>query len=166
MLHNQDDAPILQQNWDDSCVVVSSQMVIQRLTGQTIPENALRAQSHQMDDGYENNEGGFGTSSQGMLDLLNAQDGIHAEERVMGPVQVEAALAEGKQVSVAHWNPGYRSSHQVVVSKVEHTPNGGIRLTIDDPWTGAQKIRGGKWWDQYVMMKHVIVANKPGWFGQ
>jgi hypothetical protein len=150
-------APIYQQTTNDSCAVVSVQMIHQRFTGEKVPENALRAQSHQLGSGYRQNLGHWGTSPQGVVDQLNGM-GHTAKTQNMSVDEMAQALRDGKQVSVAHRTPG-GGGHRVVLSGAERRGDRTI-LTFDDPWTGKQFRRTDKWWATQGRPNRTVVVEK------
>jgi hypothetical protein len=150
--------PIHQQVAGDSCAQVSVRMIHQRLTGNDIPENALRAQGRDMPNGYRRNARGFGTMSEGTVDHLR-QLGHQAESKNMTLDQMHAALASGKQITVVHSVPG-GGTHRVVLSGMED--RGGRKvLTFDDPWTGKQFRRTDVWWNSQGIPGGTVVVDPP-----
>lgn len=134
---------IRRQDANDSCALVSIQMIHERITGDLIPQNTLRAQSHQMPNGYRNNPGKWGTSTEAAVDQLRGL-GHDASKKNLTPEEMQKALDEGKQVTVSVNGPG-GGAHRVLVSGIEQ--RGGRRvITFDDPWTGQQFQRTDVWW--------------------
>ncbi|MEW6059457.1 MAG: papain-like cysteine protease family protein [Actinomycetota bacterium] len=147
---------IRQQVANDSCAVVSVQMIHERFGGGTIPENALRAESHQLGSGYRR-VGGWGTSPQGVVDQLNGL-GHTARQQNMSVDEMGQALRDGKQVTVAHRTPG-GGGHRVILSGVEQRGDRTV-LTFDDPWTGKQFQRTDKWWATQGRPDRTVVVEK------
>lgn len=149
---------VFQQNADDSCAVVSVRMIYNRATGQDVPENALRAESHQLANGYRRNGWNWGTFTGGTVDQLKGL-GLDAEQKNLSVEEMQDALADGKQVTVVHLIPGGAGSHRVVLSGVEQRGERTV-LTFDDPWTGKQFQRSDRWWTQQGLPAETVVVEK------
>lgn len=149
--------PIYQQQTNDSCAIVCVRMVVERLTGESIPENALRAQSHLMGGGYRT-IGNWGTPWKGPAALLD-ELGVPAEQRALTPGQMQETLASGRQIIVAHGVPG-GGGHSVVLSRVEPRGDRYI-MTFDDPWTGKQFQRTDMWWNSNQRPQGTVVVGGP-----
>ncbi|MEX0985188.1 MAG: papain-like cysteine protease family protein [Actinomycetota bacterium] len=148
-------APVIhQQRWNDSCATVTSQMIIERATGEKIPENFLRAQSHQTPNGYRR-VGNFGTNPEGVVELLEAH-GLTAENQTLDLGEMREALRDGKQVSISIKVPG--GNHRVLVTKVDPSPTGGTTITFDDPATGTTRQMNDVGWQNRGNPTRTIVV--------
>ncbi len=149
---------IHQQQAGDSCAVVSIQMIHERATGETIPQNALRAQSHQLPGGYRKNAGNWGTSTDGVVTQLRGL-GHDAKRQNQSPQQMQQTLQGGGHVTVSIKVPG-GGNHRVVVSGVEQRGPRTL-MTFDDPWTGQQFQRTDLWWNSNGNPGRTIVVQPP-----
>jgi hypothetical protein len=111
---------------------------------------------------------GFGTSTQGVADLLNAIPGVQAEIRPgMTPQQMADEIRNGNQVTIAYTPPG-GGGHRVVVRDVQIRPDGRAVMTIDDPqnwntpnsWVGGQWQRSNTWFEQNGWSDQTVVAQR------
>ncbi|MBI3910700.1 MAG: hypothetical protein HY320_07180 [Armatimonadetes bacterium] len=158
--------PIFAPEQDDSAAMACARMVVHRLTGQDVPEQRLRDFSSHMRYGYRRGLAGAGTSSRGLLELLNAVPTIHAEWRpgITLP-QMQAEIEDGNQVVIPHQLPD--GPHLVVLNRVQFPPAGDAVLTLDDPSLrgpspelGAQRQQSNTWWEYWGDPDVVIVIRR------
>jgi hypothetical protein len=139
-------------------------MVINRLTGQDIPEDRIADRSHRLPGGYQNNGGPtwgpWGTNASALNDQLKRL-GFDSRQGAFSTEEIAQALKGGKQVIVLHNTPS-GGGHFQVLSGVEDAPNGLHVFTLNDPWTGKAYRRSDVWFERWVQKDWTtIVGTSP-----
>jgi hypothetical protein len=148
------------QQQDDTCGPTSVRMVIQRITGQDIPEDKLSDRSHRLPGGYQNNGGptwgAWGTNADALNDQLKRL-GLDSRQGKFSTDEIAQALKDGKQVIVLHDTPD-GGGHFQVLAGVRDAPNGGRVFTLHDPWTGKAYQRSDVWFGRWVRKDWTTIA--------
>lgn len=137
--------PVHIQEVNDSCAVASTRIVNQRLTGTDVPEATLRNQSQGQPGGYRQNPANFGTSTQGQVNLSNAQPNVNAQNQNLTLQQMQQQIENGNEVTISYQLPG-GGGHRVVVNNVQAQPEGPALIQIHDPWDGTSRWVDDQWW--------------------
>jgi hypothetical protein len=145
-------------------------MMIERLTGNNIPEIELRNNAFRR-GAYgpalpQMSEVG-GTDARGNVAMLNTIPGIQAELRNLSLEEMKAEIDKGNQVSVSHQWPG-NGWHRVVVENIQLRPDGRSVITFDDPGMydpadgryGVQRSQSNTWWEQNGGSNTIVVSRK------
>lgn len=134
-------------------------MIIERLTGNNVPEATLRTTSEGTEHGFHQNSERWGISARGIVELLNSQPGIQATfVPDMTLTEMQAAIQNGRQVTIAYESP--YGGHQVVVNHIETFADGHSVLTVDDPSNGTQRQHTDGWWSRNGRPGLTIVATR------
>ena len=153
--------PIHQQEINDSCTIASTRMANQRLTGTDVPEANLRAQSQGQPGGYQQNPANFGTSTQGHVNLANAQPNLNARNQNLTLPQMQQQIENGNEVTVSYQLPG-GGGHRVVVNNVQAQPEGPALIQIHDPWDQSTRWVDERWWARVGNPGRTLVIEPTG----
>jgi len=118
--------PFHEQQEPMSCVLASSRMIIEQMTGARIDEKTLRDEA-QADGWYDPLNGSDPWQIPGLL-AAHGVDGAHAENN-LSLDDIADATSGGQPVMVGLKDPG----HRIVVDGVRTNPDGSRTVLVRDP---------------------------------
>ncbi len=159
--------PVHVQEVNDSCTIATTRIANQQLTGTDVPEATLRNQSMGQPGGYRQNAANFGTTTQGHVNLANAQPNVSAHVQNLTLQQMQHLIENGNQVTISYQLPRPApgqpfGGHRVLVNNVQAQPEGPALIQIHDPWDGTSRWVDERWWARVGNPDRTVVMEPTG----